>query len=569
MAREISKEEFSARITWLLWGRAILTTFVVGTLFFFHRRYHFYSFRPVILLYAILSVYLLTAVYLVLLKRLHSTLFFSYVQSSIDILLITLFVYLTDGIDSGLSLLYHLAIIAASISLSRRGGYLAASLASILYGAMLDLQYYGMLGMVRSSNFTPSQVFYHLFINLLSFYTVALLSGNLSERLRATRQALRAKSLDLEDLRALQEHILRSVGSGILTMDLEGTVTSWNPAAEQITGYTYGEIRQIVQEVFGESLKGIFGHTDMLLNRPYRFDGTIITRNGGTAILGMIASLLKDEKNAIRGIILTFQDITKFVEMEEQVRRQERLATVGSLAAGIAHEIRNPLASLSGSIQLLRGELELHEDDRRLMDIVVKETDRLNTIITDFLDYARHPSAPADAVELLVLLGETIMLLRNSNIYRPEVTIFTDITPSLKVRADAKRLKQVFWNLLINACHAMPGEGRITIAAFPEDNDEENDERLCKIIVEDTGSGISKDNLKKIFDPFFTTKKEGTGLGLAIAYRIIEDHSGTITVQSDPGKGSRFIIKLPLAGESEKSQTADEALPDGTEGNAV
>ena len=246
---------------------------------------------------------------------------------------------------------------------------------------------------------------YLVFTNILSFYTVALLSGYLSDRLRKTRQELRAKSIDFDDLRALQDHILKSVGSGILTMDLEGNITSWNPAAEQITGYSYAEIRIRLQEVFGKSIRGLFGHTDDLKERPYRFEGEIIKKDGSTAILGMVASLLKDEMNSVRGIIMIFQDITKILQMEDQMRRQDRLATVGSLAAGIAHEIRNPLASISGSIQVLQGELDLKGDNKHLMDIVVRETDRLNTIITEFLEYARPKAAQEKANCALVRTG--------------------------------------------------------------------------------------------------------------------------------------------------------------------
>jgi two-component system sensor histidine kinase PilS (NtrC family) len=409
---------------------------------------------------------------------------------------------------------------------------------------MLDMQYYNVSGFVRSQNYTAVQVLFLVFINILSFYIVGLLSGYLAERLRKTRQELQEKSVDFEGLRVLQEHILRSVGSGILTMDLQGNIASWNPAAEQITGYHYDEIKSRWQQVFGDGLKGIFGHTDALKARPFRFDGQIMKKDGSTAILGMTASLLKDEANAIRGIILIFQDITKMIEMEEQVRTQERLATVGSLAAGIAHEIRNPLASLSGSIQVLQGELDLHGDNKHLMDIVVRETERLNTIITEFLDYARLKNAQNDQIELLPILDETIMLLKNCRDCSCDVRISHTIGPDVVIRGDAQRLRQVFWNLLINACQAMPQGGEIVMGArpFTRAND---DTSWWEISIADTGRGIAYDDRDKIFNPFFTTKTGGTGLGLAIVYRIIEDHRGTITVDSVPGKGTQFIIRLP------------------------
>jgi two-component system, NtrC family, sensor histidine kinase PilS len=526
----------------------VLATFLVGTLIFIQRRYTIYPFNTASVYYFLLSVYCLTGVYWYLLKKIKRLSILAYLQTSVDILLVTALTHLTGGIDSGFSLLYHLTIISSSIILYRRGGYLSASLSSILYGAMLDMQYYNVPGFVRSQGFTAVQVLFQVFINILSFYIVGLLSGYLSERLRKTRKELREKSMDLEDLRVLQEHILRSVGSGIVTMDLQGNIASWNPAAEQITGYRYDEIKSRWQQVFGDSIKGIFGHTDSLKARPFRFSGQIMKKDGSTALLGMTASLLKDDANTVRGIILVFQDITKLVEMEDQVRMKERLATVGSLAAGIAHEIRNPLASLSGSIQVLQGELNLQDDNKHLMDIVVRETDRLNTIIMEFLEYARLKNAQNERIELSPVLDETIMLLKNCKDFKGDIRITHQVDPRVVITGDSQRLRQVFWNLLINACQAMPhgGEIMVTARSFSRANEVID---WCEIIIADTGQGIARDDWDRIFDPFFTTKTGGTGLGLAIVYRIIEDHRGTITVDSVPGKGTKFIITLPIIEE--------------------
>jgi two-component system sensor histidine kinase PilS (NtrC family) len=543
--REISREEYSVRLKWLIWSRVVLTTFLVGTLIFFQQRYKVYSFHIAVLYYVLFSAYVLAIIYRYVLRTFQNLPFLGYLQTSIDILLVTFLVYLTGGIDSGFSVLYHLTIISASIILSRRGGYLAASFASILYGTMLDMQYYNALFFIRSQNFTAVQVLYQVFINILSFYIVALLSGYLTERLRKTRDELREKSKVFDDLRVLQEHILKSVGSGILTMDLSGNITSWNPAAEQISGYSYDEIKNTWQDVFGNSFRELFGHTESLKERPFRFDGQLIKKDGNIAILGMTASLLKDDTNVVRGIILTFQDITKIVEMEDQIRRQERLATVGSLAAGIAHEIRNPLAALSGSIQVLQGELNLKDDNKRLMDIVLHETDRLNAIITEFLEYARPTSSQADNIEFLSLLDETITLLRNSKNFHERIIVQREIDPHIVLKGDPQRLRQVFWNLLINACQAMPDGGILTIMAVPFSQAEE-DASWCQITISDTGHGITDKDRGKIFDPFFTTKAGGTGLGLAIAYRIVDDHQGGITVESEPGKGTQFKIRLPM-----------------------
>jgi two-component system sensor histidine kinase PilS (NtrC family) len=549
VTQEFSREEYYGRIKWLMVSRVVLVTFLLGTLIFFQHEYKIYPFPTVYLYYFVLSVYVLTGIYGYLLQKFHNLSFLAYLQISGDILLITFLVYFTGGIDSGFSPLYHLTIISASIILYRRGGYLSASLSSILYGGMLDMQYYNILGLVRSLNYTAMQVLYLVFINILSFYTIAFLSGYLSDRLRKTRQELLAKSMDYEDLRTMQDHILKSVRSGILTMDLEGQMTSCNPAAEYITGYSYAELKTRWHDIFWNSIKGLFGHADDLKERPYRFDGQIVKKDGGIVILGISASLLRDDKNAVRGIILVFQDITKLVEMEEKVRRQEQLAMVGSLAAGIAHEIRNPLASLSGSIQVLQGELDLKGDEKHLMDIVVRETDRLNTIITDFLEYARPQTPQAEQILLSSILDETITLLKNSRDFREGIAISVDVDPHVVIKGDAQRMRQVFWNLLINACQAMPDGGEITVSALPLSHGED-DAVWCEIIIQDTGCGIAHEYLDKIFDPFFTTKTSGTGLGLAIVGRIIEDHGGIIDVESETGKGTKFRIRLPVQEEA-------------------
>ena len=542
MDQESSKNEFYTKIKWLILSRLLLAAFLLSSLVFFQYRYHIFQFPSATPFYFAIAVLILTGIYWYLLKVVTNLPFLAYIQTTGDILLISWLVSMTGGIDSGFALLYHVTIISASIILYRRGGYLSASLSSILYGGMLDMQYYGVLGFTRSQNYTPIQVLYLLFVNIISFYMVALLSSYLSERLRKTRQELREKSMDFDDLQVIQDHILRNVGSGIVTMNMTGEITSWNNAAEQITGYRFDEIRTNWKTVFGDSIKGLFGHTDDLKARPVRFEGHIAKRNGSKAMLGFTASLLKDDAETVRGIILTFQDITRLIEMEEQIRRQERLATVGSLAAGIAHEIRNPLASLSGSIQMLQGELELQGDHKHLMDIVLRETDRLNTIITEFLDYARPRSNQMEQISLASFLEETIALFRNSREFRKDIVISCDIPSAIAIPGDSRRLRQVFWNLLINAAQAIPEGGTITISAASGVGFD-GDEVAIRIL--DSGMGIDAEHLEHIFDPFFTTKPAGTGLGLAIAYRIIEDHNGTIDVKSERGKGTAVVIRLP------------------------
>ena len=525
-----------------MFSRMVFISFLLTSLLFFQYQYHIYHVHPLQFLYFAVGVFSASGFFWYVLRRYVDLSLFAYLLIGSDILFISWLVSLTGVIDSGFSILYHIAIISASIILYRKGGYFSASLASILYGGLLDMQYYTMLGFSRSQNFSEGQVLYLLFVNILSFYVVAFLSGYLSERLRSTRQELRETSIDFADLRVLQDNILRSVSSGIVTMDMAGEITSWNNGAELITGYRLDEIRQNWKTVFGESMKGLFGHTEDLRDRSVRFEGRTSKKDGLELVLGFTASLLKDDHDAVRGIIVSFQDITRMVKMEEQMRRQERLASIGSLAAGIAHEIRNPLASLSGSIQMLRGDLNLSGDNKRLMDIVLREADRLNTIITEFLDYARPRTMQGEAVPLQQVVHETVTLFQNSPDARNGIRLLVNVPGDLSVHGDPQRLRQVLWNLLINASQAIAGDGEIRINASTETLD---GERSIIVAVSDTGAGIPAPLRDKIFDPFFTTKTDGTGLGLAIVYRIIEDHGGTIEVNSREGTGSTFTIRLP------------------------
>ena len=524
-------------------SRLVFITILLVSLVIFQYRYHIYQINVRQFFYLTTGVYGTSIVLWSFLSRTRRSSLIAYLHIGADACFISWLVTLTGAIDSGFTILYHITIISASIILSRRGGYLSASLSSIFYGTMLDLQYYNLLGFVQSQNYTAGQVLYLLFVTILSFYVVAFLSGSLSERLRSARQELREKSIDFDDLRVLQENILRSVGSGIVTLNMEGAVTSWNHAAETITGYGLADIRREWKRVFGESIKGLFGQTNDLRERPIRFEGRVEKKDGTPAVLGFTASLLRDDNDVVRGIIVTFQDITRMAEMEEQMRRHERLATIGSLAAGIAHEIRNPLASLSGSIQMLREDMHLLEEKKQLMDIVIRETDRLNTIITEFLDYARPRSVQGLAVDLSNILRDTVLLFENSREARQGITVVCEIPASLNFHGDEQRIRQVFWNLVINAAQAITGDGLITVKArglLSETGEE------VLISVSDTGTGIPLEMMDKIFDPFFTTKAYGTGLGLAIVYRIVEDHGGSIEAKNMDGGGASFTVHLPV-----------------------
>jgi two-component system sensor histidine kinase PilS (NtrC family) len=290
--------------------------------------------------------------------------------------------------------------------------------------------------------------------------------------------------------------------------------------------------------------------------QPYR------NRRGEDLHLGLAAYVLRDAEQA-RGHVVIFQDVTEVVEMEGELRRSERLAAVGRLSASIAHEIRNPLAAISGSIQMLSRRMEALEpagEARQLMDIVLRETDRLNRLVTDFLHYARPGPPRRESLRVAELIAEVGKMFEAA---RPEaVRLEVDVPADLSVSADAAQLRQVLWNLVLNACQAMPSGGRLRISARPAAEPEpqggsregrrEVAEKSCgvEISVADEGIGIAPEVMERIFDPFFTTRREGSGLGLATVHRIVEEHGGSIRVESAPGKGTSVRVRLPGEGDS-------------------
>jgi two-component system sensor histidine kinase PilS (NtrC family) len=395
-------------------------------------------------------------------------------------------------------------------------------------------------------------------MNITAFFLVALLSSFLSEQVRESKQALKIKEQDYQKLEVLYRNIIESIGSGLLTVDKKNKISFFNRAAEIITGYklsrVYGvrlhDIFPKLQEAAGNSeqtehCEGTRSRFEISFNRS---DGTLIH-------LGFSRSMLKDTDGNIQGTIYAFQDVTRLKQMEEHVKLVDRLAAIGRLATGMAHEIRNPLASMSGSIQMLKETLELDSANKRLMDIVLKETNRLDQLLSDFVLFTHPDDRKREWVDLNGIINDTLQLV-SYNPLKNGIEVEKNLQGSPMVEADSQQLKQVFWNLFINALQAMGDGGRLTVSTRVMQYDslhESRREHLDKnagtewteIVIADTGKGIPKSYLDKIFDPFFTTKEKGIGLGLAIVYSIIESYRGIIGVTSQDNKGSQFTINLP------------------------
>jgi two-component system sensor histidine kinase PilS (NtrC family) len=553
------------KIKWLMIFRVLLVTILLGSALIIQLRVT--KTRPLDLLYIlIIASYVFTAITIHFLPRISHLTLYAYVQIIYDIFLETGIVYVTGGIESVFTFTYIFTIISASILLFRRGAFLAASLSTILYGILIDLQFYRILPLYGSSSLLfatihSSTVYYNIFLNSCAFYLIAFLSSYLSESLRRTHQRLQETSHDLTELQTFHQNILQSMHSGLLTTDLHGKITLYNSAAERITRYN-------LSDVYGVDLQKIFPDLDadyliQALSRAtipaHRLETTIHTKSAQEPIyLGLSVSLLQDNRQKPFGLIFIFQDLTELKAMQEQVARADRLAAIGQLAAGVAHEIRNPLASISGSIQMLSStELALTEENRALMNIILRESKRLDAILTDFLLYARPKNITFVKCDIIheVIFSTIGLLTQDPRFSSKDIQIKMDVVPNFpKIVCDVQQIQQVFWNLFLNAFQAMETNGTLFIEACvkklaPWELETQIPIYAASITIRDTGCGIPEDVLHHIFHPFYTTKNGGTGLGLAIVHSIIENHHGTIHAQSSETQGTTFTIVLPLTQE--------------------
>jgi two-component system sensor histidine kinase PilS (NtrC family) len=498
--------------------------------------------EPIPALYVlIVTTYLVTIAYSLVFSRLANLTLFSYAQIIGDLLIITGLIYSTGGLDSPFTFLYIMSILAAGFLLYRRGNFIVAALAGIFYGLIIDLQYYGVILDAPYKIYSESELFYHIFLSFFAFLSVAFLSSSLSERLRTVRAALEEKSIGLQELQALNDSIVRSMADGMVTVGMDGLITGLNKSGEEITGLTYrGVLGRSFSEVFGMiGVEEIYEEMSALESRRTKYE-IIFDRGGRRLVLGIFFQPLVNDRGEVAGQLGIFQDLTPMKEMEAEIKRKDRLAVIGELAAGMAHEIRNPLASLSGSLQVLKAGEGLNEEDRQLMDIALVEMDRLDNIVTEFLNYAKPRPPQIGLADIGRLLKDTVRLVSNRNDIGGDIVMELDL-PDYPVEAvvDPDQIKQVVINLANNAIQSIGDKGTVRLSASYDTSDN------VTIEVEDDGDGIEAEHLDKIFYPFYSTKPGGAGLGLAIVFRIIEDHKGRIAVNSVPGVGSKFTISLP------------------------
>lgn len=560
---------FRRRVLWLMFFRVAIASFFLSlaAVTQIHRAESYFT--PGLINIYILTgtVYGITIIYLLLLRYfIRSYRRFAFFQIIVDQMLITALLFITGGVNSIFSFIYSISIISASIFLYLPGSVVIATLSSLLYSAVVMLQHFEIIfpvqvGSFISAGYSEFGPFYPIVVNVAAFYLVAFFSSFLAVQAEKSRKSLQEKEIDLENLEALNEIIIQSINSGLVTLDRKGTIVLFNPAAQRITGYS-------TAEVYMKDIKEVFPGLDdnaMAVGREIPREMRFMSKDARAVCLGYSFSALKDKSGDHVGNIMVFQDLTDVKKMEEEIRQMDKLAAVGRLASGIAHEVRNPLASISGSVQVLRKSLVLEEADRQLMDIVVRESDSLSMLISDFNEFARPDKKSKETFNLKTLIDDVTGIFKNSQDGTRVNAISAEIPESFYIYANYQQLRQVAWNLLINAAQAMPqAGGDIVITArkpghvFPVLPTGDGKKEGCiELEFRDTGEGIPEACIRKIFDPFFTTKPRGTGLGLSIVYKIMEEHGGSISVRNIEGKGSSFLLRLPEKGDASVEPLAE------------
>jgi two-component system sensor histidine kinase PilS (NtrC family) len=548
----VQAEKTDIRVRYLMLARVAIVSLLLGIATFVELKGE--DFLPEISLYSfyviVIAAYILSAVYYIILQFTQNLKISLYFQATCDVLLITGLVYATGGIQSIYAVFYTMVIIYSVIFLGRRGGLIIASACGIFYGGLLDLEYYKVLiphyATLQNASFSAGYVFSRIIIYILSFYLVAILASFVVEQERKTRTLLEEKVTAFDQLDLLHRSIIESIDTGIVTVDLLGRIKSFNRAAEEITGHASLDIDDLnIIDIFPEygQLREKLNRAADLDSRKNRVEMTLQSKSGASLVLGCSISFLKDSQGGRIGDILVFQDLTEIKEMERHLETNRRLAFVGEMAAGLAHEMRNPLASISGSIQMLHKGLDLSLSDERLMQIILRGKDQLESFMKDFLLLSRPTPGIHEAFKMDEIIDDVLVAIKYVPDWREQIEIMRPSTNHGEIIASKAEIRQVVWNLVMNAVQAMPDGGRLSITTRHATLKESLP--ALEFEISDDGPGITKNDLGKIFEPFFTTKEKGTGLGLAIVNRIVDGYQGTIMVDSAPGRGAKFSIRLP------------------------
>lgn len=520
-------------LVWYLTGRTAAITLLLGGAAFFYLQGNLD--RSAIPLFFFLAVAFAEALIVVLLlRRVRWVATLTHVQVIWDLLFVTLLILISGSVESVFSFAYLLVIIGASFLLSRRLTIIAAATAAILFGSLLVVQLYQWVPFLKLEKTIADAAFFNaIFVHYVAFFLTAILSGTLAERWRRSEAQLQRKNIDYAELERMNRTILAHINSGVMLVNPAGRIRSFNRAASEIAGLS-------LHEVYDRQLKDIFPGLipdDATLAHPVsRAEGNYTHPAGREMILGYAMTIARDNRGEKLGTLVTFQDLTELKQIEAQLKQSDRLAAIGRLSAGLAHEIRNPLASISGSAQLVLESSGLKTDDQRLMGIVVKEAERLNGLLTDFLSFARPQPPLRSEFDFAELIDELVHMLKQDHRFF-DITISIEVPRPCPVTLDRQQIWQALWDLSINAAEALQKSAPPKQLQFGA----VSDHRL-RIVVEDSGPGIANGIKEQIFEPFFSSKSRGTGLGLATVFAIADAHRGTVQVEDSPLGGARFVL---------------------------
>ncbi|MBW2645697.1 MAG: PAS domain S-box protein [Deltaproteobacteria bacterium] len=546
----LQKEDLTSRLRWLMFFRVAIVTFLFGIAAFIQIKGTESLPAPSLtsVYFIITTTYFLSFLYLILLKRIKSLKINVYIQAICDVTLITALVHATGGIESVYSVLYPLVIIYSTLFLAKKGGIIVASAGSLFYGLLLDLEYYGVIHPIYSPSwdydFSAGYVLSRIFIHIVSFYIVAFLVSFVVEQEKSARSLLAEKESEFYQLDLLHRSIIESVSAGIITINLQRDIKSFNKAAEEITGLLFSEVT-------GKRIDKVFPGFSEILDKikDKKSEKEAINRaeiivpgeSDKSIVLGFSVSSLINSKKEEIGEIVIFQDLTASKEMEKEVEKSKRLALIGEMAAGLAHEVRNPLAALCGSIQMLQKNLTLNATNERLMQIVLRGRDQLENLVKNFLLLARPNLSDREEINIKNIIDDVLESLRNGPDWHEDIKAVVKLCNPSDIYGNKTEMQQMLWNLVLNAVQSMPDGGRLKIETKLIDNEM----RWLEIRISDSGYGIKEEDHGKVVEPFYTTKEKGTGLGLAIVSRIVESHGGKMKIESELQKGTTCMILLP------------------------
>jgi two-component system sensor histidine kinase PilS (NtrC family) len=478
-------------------------------------------------------------------------------QLIVDVAVISYLLLFTGGASSPFVPLYLLAPLLGGVFLSARGGMLLAAAAAAAYGVLFAAERGGMLppasaGMTERLSDSALRLRLILYVPL--FFVVGTVGGALGRTLEEGRRALSEARAELSRALFDTETILENLSSGLATVDAQGIVRHWNRAAGEILGRPEHEVRgRHFEAALGAGFEEFNARLRETLTSGVpgaRHEAEVHT-GGRDVPLGISTSVLHDTEGGRRGVIALFQDLSDVKALEERIRRGETLAAIGELSAGIAHEIRNCLNPIAGSVEVLQRELHVTGENARLLDLIVRESERLDNFIRELLDYARERPLKTERIDLVDLTREIADVAQRHPSGGAHKTVSVEAPPnSVWVQVDFEQTKQVLLNLIINGLESIEGEGSVTVRVEADETAGPRGRArpdFAMVEVKDTGSGIRAEDLRQVFEPFFSTKLGGTGLGLAIANRIVERHGGTVEIESRVGVGTMLRLRLPKA----------------------